>query len=101
MDFGTLIGILIGFGLIFGSIALGPEPMGFLDLPSAMIVFGGVFAATLISFPLEEVIQAFKACAKDFFKQAHQAEGRGGYHDSGGGNFPKRRAACSGARSDG
>ena len=42
MDFGTLIGILIGFGLIFGSIALGPEPMGFLDLPSAMIVFGGV-----------------------------------------------------------
>ena len=48
MDFGTLIGILVGFGLIFGSIAMGPDPMGFLDLPSAMIVIGGVFAATLI-----------------------------------------------------
>ena len=28
MDFGTLIGILVGFGLVIGSIAMGPEPMG-------------------------------------------------------------------------
>ncbi len=74
MDFGTLIGILVGFGLIFGSIAMGPDPMGFLDLPSCMIVFGGVFAATLISFPLEEVIQAFKACAKTFSNRRTRPE---------------------------
>lgn len=74
MDFGTLIGILVGFGLIFGSIAMGPDPMGFLDLPSAMIVIGGVFAATLICFPLEEVIQAFKASAKTFSSKRTKPE---------------------------
>lgn len=74
MDFGTLIGILVGFGLVIGSIAMGPEPMGFLDLPSCMIVFGGVFAATLISFPLEEVVQAFKASAKTFSSKRTKPE---------------------------
>ena len=64
MDIGTLVGIILGFGLVFGSVLLGPEPAAFLDLPSVMIVFGGVFAATLISFPLEEVTQAFKASVK-------------------------------------
>jgi chemotaxis protein MotA len=66
MDIGTLIGIVLGFGLVFGAIFIGPDPAGFLDLPSAMIVIGGTFAATLISFPLEEVLQAFKAAAKTF-----------------------------------
>ena len=66
MDIGTLVGIVLGFGLVFGSILIGPSPAGFLDTASMMIVLGGVAAATLISFPLEEVIQAFKASAKTF-----------------------------------
>ncbi len=66
MDFATLIGIIAGFGLVIGAIAIGPEPGGFLDIPSSMIVFGGSFAAILISFPLEEVLQAFKAASKTF-----------------------------------
>lgn len=66
MDIGTLVGILLGFGLILGSILMGPEPSGFLDAPSMMIVVGGTFAATLISFPLEEMLQAFKASVKTF-----------------------------------
>lgn len=75
MDIGTLIGIVLGFGLIFGSILIGPEPGGFLDMPSVMIVFGGLLAATLISFPLEEVIQAFKASLKTFMlKRVNPAE---------------------------
>lgn len=66
MDLGTLGGIILGFGLVFGSILMGPEPGGFVDPASVMIVFGGVLAATLISFPLEEVLQAFKASVKTF-----------------------------------
>lgn len=66
MDIGTLVGIVLGFGLVFGSILMGPEPGGFLDPASLMIVVGGVLAATLISFPLEEVLQAFKASVKTF-----------------------------------
>ncbi|MCH5276488.1 MAG: MotA/TolQ/ExbB proton channel family protein [Desulfovibrionaceae bacterium] len=66
MDIGTLVGILVGFGLVFGSIMMGPSPAGFLDIPSMMIVIGGTFAAALVSFPLEEVLQAFKASIKTF-----------------------------------
>jgi len=66
MDIGTLGGIILGFGLVIGAILIGPEPSGFLDIPSLMIVFGGVAAATLISFPLEEVLQAFKASFRTF-----------------------------------
>lgn len=66
MDLGTLVGIVLGFGLILGAIFMGPDPAGFLDMPSVMIVFGGTLAASLISFPLEEVITAFKAAMKTF-----------------------------------
>lgn len=64
MDIGTLVGIVLGFGLVLGAIFIGSDPGGFIDIPSIMIVIGGTFAATLISFPLEEVMQAFKACGK-------------------------------------
>ena len=75
MDIATLAGIVLGFGLVMGSILMGPDPMGFLDMASAMLVFGGTFAATLISFPLEEVLQAFKAAAKTFIvKKVKPAE---------------------------
>ena len=69
MDIGTLVGIVLGFGLFLASILMGPNPAGFLDTASAMIVIGGTFAATLISFPLEEVLQAFKAAGKTFISK--------------------------------
>lgn len=66
MDLATLIGILSGFGLIIGAIFMGPSPGEFIDIPSVMIVFGGVSASILISFPAEEVMQAFSAGMKVF-----------------------------------
>lgn len=66
MDLATLIGILAGFGLVGTTIAMGPDPTGFIDVPSILIVLGGTFAATLICFPFEEFLQAFKAASKTF-----------------------------------
>ncbi len=66
MDLATLIGILCGFGLVLGAIFIGPQPGNFIDIPSIMIVFGGVSASILIAFPAEEVRQAFKAGMKVF-----------------------------------
>ncbi len=66
MDIATLIGILAGFGLVFSTILLGPDPSGFIDAASILMVVGGTFAATLICFPMEEVMQAFRAVAKTF-----------------------------------
>ena len=52
MDLGTIIGILIGFGLVFTAIISGGGLLLFLNVPSLLIVLGGVTAAVLMSFPL-------------------------------------------------
>jgi len=69
MDLTTVIGITGGLILVLGAvfarggaIALG----GFLDVPSAMITFGGTFAAILVNYPLQQVITAFKVMQKVF-----------------------------------
>jgi len=49
MDLGTILGLVIGFGLIIGAMMLGGGVMPFVDAQSAMIVIGGTFAATLIN----------------------------------------------------
>lgn len=66
MDLATLSGIFFGFSLVLGAIFLGPEPGNFIDVASIMIVFGGVSASILISFPAEEVMQAIRAGMKAF-----------------------------------
>jgi chemotaxis protein MotA len=52
LDVGTVVGIVIGMGLVFTAIFVGGGLLLFLDLPSIMIVFGGVTAAILMSYPL-------------------------------------------------
>ena len=57
MDIGTVIGLVVGIGLVLGSIMMGGGGIGpFINIPSAMITIGGSFAALLISFPLGAVL---------------------------------------------
>ncbi|HJL15029.1 MAG TPA: MotA/TolQ/ExbB proton channel family protein [Sandaracinaceae bacterium LLY-WYZ-13_1] len=60
MDIATLIGIVLGFGLITGSILMGGSITSFIDVPSLLIVVGGTVASTLIMERLERVLGAFK-----------------------------------------
>ena len=58
MDKATPAGLLLGVGLILVSIALGGGGlMPFIDAPSLLIVVGGSIAATLINFPLADVLR--------------------------------------------
>ncbi len=67
MDIATIIGLILGFGLILTSIAIGGGGLTpFIDLPSVMIVFGGAFAASLINFPLKKVMGTFGIILKCF-----------------------------------
>jgi len=67
MDIATIIGLILGFGLILTSIAMGGGGLGpFVDMPSMMIVFGGAFAASLINFPLKSVVGSFGVIMKCF-----------------------------------
>ncbi len=59
MDIATLVGIVVGFSLVIGAILMGGPLVMFVDVPSMMIVIGGTFAATCITFPIEEVLEAF------------------------------------------
>jgi chemotaxis protein MotA len=76
MDIATIIGLILGSGLILVSIALGGGGLGpFIDVPSMMIVFGGSIAASLINFPLKSVFGSFGVVLKCFlFKMPNPLE---------------------------
>ncbi len=70
MDIATIAGIVAGFGLIIGTILTGEGAGAFIHFPSMMVVVGGSTAATLVAFPMEQMISAFKVAAKTFRTQA-------------------------------
>lgn len=66
MDLGTIIGMVLGFGLIIGAMMLGGGVMPFVDAQSALIVVGGTFAATMINQKIPYVIGGIKAASQAF-----------------------------------
>jgi len=52
VDKATLVGLLAGVDVIALAVSEGSDFLVFLNLPCALIVFGGVFASTLIKFPI-------------------------------------------------
>ncbi|MCH7673531.1 motility protein A [candidate division KSB1 bacterium] len=64
MDKGTVIGIVAGLGLVIVSMLMGGSVAAFFDIPSLLIVLGGTFAATLVNFPMEDVIGVMKVTQK-------------------------------------
>lgn len=76
MDLATIIGLVMGFGAVFGGAALEGVHMKALVQPTAaMIVLGGTFGATFISFPLPAIIQAFKDVKIAFLPNKVDLEG--------------------------
>lgn len=67
MDLATLLGLLSGFGVIIGAIAVGGSALLFINTPSLIIVLGGTIAATLMQFPLGNFLGAFKVAMHAFF----------------------------------
>ncbi len=57
MDIATIIGLVLGSAAILGSIISGGTIGAFIDVPSILVVGGGVIAATFIKWPLEQVKQ--------------------------------------------
>lgn len=61
MSIGTLVGLLFGFGLFFGSIILSTNNyFSFIDGSSFLMVFGGTMAASFISYQSRYVVLALK-----------------------------------------
>lgn len=67
MDIATIIGLLLGVGLVLSSIMMGEGGiMPFVNIPSLMITVGGSIAAALINFPLGACLGVFGVVAKCF-----------------------------------
>jgi len=69
MDIATILGLISAFGLVIGSIAAGAGLGAFINVPSMLIVVGGTIGATLIAYPLNEVLGVFSVVMNAFFNK--------------------------------
>lgn len=64
MDIASLLGIILGLGMLVFGIFSSAGPSGikeYLDFPSAIITFGGAFSCTLASVSLQNYIDGLKS----------------------------------------
>jgi chemotaxis protein MotA len=66
MDIATLLGIISAFGLVVLSITMGGGLALFVNVPSMMIVLGGTLGATMINYPLKDVMRAISVAKNAF-----------------------------------
>lgn len=67
MDIATIVGIVSAFALVLISIMMGGGLGIFIDIPSVLIVFGGTIGATMINYPLGDVLSVVKVVKNVFF----------------------------------
>ena len=64
MDIATIIGVLLGFLVVIGAIAVGGGWESFIHIPSMAITLGGMLCATLIHFSLPQFLGIFSVIKK-------------------------------------
>jgi chemotaxis protein MotA len=67
MDIATIVGLVAGFGLVISAIIMGGSPIIFVNPPSALITVGGTLAATLVNYPLSDVLSVLTSVKNAFF----------------------------------
>lgn len=66
MDIATIIGFVAGISLVAITIILGGAPEVFMSVSSLILVVGGTIAATLINYPLTDVLSVFNTVKNAF-----------------------------------
>lgn len=74
MDIATVIGLLAGILMVLVTIVSGGHVLGFLSLPSLILVLGGTLAATLINFRMRDVVAVFAIVRNVFQEDAPMPE---------------------------
>ncbi len=70
MDIATIVGIIGCFAMVIVVIVMGGSPQSFVNVQSILIVLGGTVGATLINFPLKEVVSVFAVVKNAFLSRA-------------------------------
>lgn len=74
MDLGSLIGIVLGFGVVIYGMLLGGPVTMYLDMPSVYItILGSIFIA-MMKFNLSQFLLAFKVAGKAFIHKGDKIE---------------------------
>ena len=74
MDLASLIGVVSGVGFILATILMGSGIGLFINMPSVMIVVGGTVAATMVAFPLKEMLMLIGLTLKVFMFKIEKPE---------------------------
>jgi chemotaxis protein MotA len=69
MDLGTLLGTLMGFAFVAAAILIHGQLSDFVDIPGALVAFGGSFSALFVYFPARRVFGLFSLLGKCLFNQ--------------------------------
>lgn len=71
MDLGTIIGMLVAWGLVLYSVfsSAGPNVPVFIDVPSMLIVVGGAFGSVMTSMPLARFLKMGKTSTFAIFNK--------------------------------
>jgi len=73
VDIASVVGVVAGISFILLAMLLGGVPITtFVHLPSMMIVVGGTTAATLINYPLKDVLGVVGTLRNAFFFEEHK-----------------------------
>lgn len=67
MDIATILGVISAFGLMCIAISMGGGIQLFINIPALMIVVGGTLGATMINYPVKDVLGVFKVVKKALF----------------------------------
>ncbi|MBN2374910.1 MAG: MotA/TolQ/ExbB proton channel family protein [Sedimentisphaerales bacterium] len=74
MDLATLIGLVLGFGLVTFAMLSKTSLSNFIDPASAMIVIGGAIASVMMSFSLSNFLKTGKVFSKALFHKENSAQ---------------------------
>jgi chemotaxis protein MotA len=74
MDIATILGAVAGLLLVGSSILIGGGAGAFFNVPSMLITVGGSMSATLVHFPMGEVLNIFKAVKRTITVNIPSAE---------------------------
>lgn len=66
MQKSTILGLITGFGLVFGAIYLGTGWQTFFSIPSMLLVIGGTASALMVSYSFAELQELPEACIAFF-----------------------------------
>ncbi|NOR68658.1 MAG: flagellar motor protein PomA, partial [Methylomarinum sp.] len=69
MDIASLVGFLLGIGIIVAAIATGGDVMLFVNVPSLLIVIGGTLGVSLMRITLSDFFRSFGILGKNFFNK--------------------------------